>query len=50
MPLFTMAQTHESLHTFSAVSTMSMIVKMGRMMPMMPTGAPVPDMRERVRK
>ncbi len=48
--LFTMAHTQESLHTFSAVSTMSMMVKMGRMMPMMPTGAPMPAMRERVRK
>ena len=48
--LFTMAHTQESLHTFSAVSTMSMMVKIGRMMPMMPTGAPMPAMRERVRK
>ena len=49
--LSTIAHTHESLHTFSAVSTMSIIAKIGRMMPMMPTGAPgVPAMSDSVRK
>ena len=45
-----MAHTHESLHTFSAVSIMSITMKMGRMIPMIPTSQPMPDMSERVRK
>ena len=50
MFLLTMAHTQESLHTFSAVSIMSMIVKIGRMIPIIPTGALMPAIRERVRK
>lgn len=44
------AATQESDHTFSAVSIMSIIVYTGKIIPMMATGAPMPDISERVRK
>lgn len=48
--LSTIAATQESDHTFSAVSSMSSMVKTGSIMPMMATGAPTPDISESVRK
>lgn len=48
--LSTIAATQESDHTFSAVSSMSSMVKTGSMMPIMATGAPTPDISESVRK
>lgn len=46
----TMVQTHESDHTFSAVSIMSMIVYIGRITPITATGAPIPVISDNVRK
>ena len=48
--LSTIAHTQESDHTFSAVSTMSIMVYMGSMMPSTATGAPMLDISEKVRK
>ena len=48
--LLTMAQTQSSDQTLTAVSIMSIMVKIGRMIPMMPMGAPIPDINESVRK
>ena len=45
-----MAHTAESDPTFSAVSIISIIVKIGRMIPIMPRGAPKEDINDRVRK
>ena len=45
-----MAATQESDHTFSAVSIMSMIVYIGRIIPIMATGAPMPVINDMVRK
>ena len=48
--LSVIAATHESDHTFSAVSTMSSMVNTGRIMPIIATGAPTPDINDSVRK
>lgn len=45
-----MAHTQESDHTFSAVSIMSIMVYMGNIMPIMPTGALMPVISDSVRK
>ena len=45
-----MAHTTESDQTFSAVSIISIIVKIGRMIPIMPRGTPKEDIRDNVRK
>lgn len=50
MSLSTIAATHESDHTFSAVSIMSSTVNTGSMIPIIATGAPIPDIRDSVRK
>ena len=45
-----MAHTQESDQTFSAVSIISITVKIGRIIPIIPRGTPKDDIRDRVRK
>ena len=48
--LFTMVQTHESDQTFSAVSIISIIVYICKMIPISSIGAPIPDIKDSVKK
>lgn len=45
-----MVQTHESDQTFSAVSIISIIVYIGKMIPISSIGAPIPDIKDSVKK